>query len=59
MNSYDGATDRLAAEWATGSVEPAPGPSDVVVDIVIIAPPGVTINVTKTVARSHPNSGSA
>jgi hypothetical protein len=57
MNSYDGTTDRLAAEWATGSAQPAP--SDVVVDIVITAPPGVTVNVTKTVARSHPNSGSA
>jgi GH25 family lysozyme M1 (1,4-beta-N-acetylmuramidase) len=59
MNSYDGTADRLAAEWATGSAQPAPVPSDVVVDIVITAPPGVTINVTKTVARSRSNSGSA
>ena len=29
------------------------------VDIAFTAPPGVTVNVTRTVASSHPNSGSA
>src|SRR5215468_9112263 len=39
MNSYDGTAERLAAEWATGGAVLPPAPSDVVVDVVITAPP--------------------
>jgi lysozyme len=47
INSYDqGPADQLIAEWATGKSQPVPPPpTDLVVDVVITAPPGVTVNV--------------
>jgi lysozyme len=48
ISSYDGTSDRLIAEWATGSAQPAPTPPapDVQeVTVLVAAPPGVTVKV--------------
>lgn len=46
INSYDFESERLIAEWATGAAGPAdvtPPPQAQVVDILVSAPPGVTV----------------
>jgi lysozyme len=47
INSYDqGDADNLRDTWATGKAQPAPPPPiDNTVDVVISAPPGVTVKV--------------
>lgn len=60
INSYDlGDADRLIAEWATGSAEqppePAPGPDESVVNVLINAPPGVVVK-TRVFQLSTPQA---
>lgn len=47
INSYDGTADQLIAEWATGTADrppaPEPAPDRPVVNVLIAAPPGVTV----------------
>jgi len=49
INSYDGETNKLIAEWATGNAEaprPRPPTADVEqVTVLIVAPPGIDIRV--------------
>lgn len=47
INSYDGQTDQLVAEWATGSATgPAPPvPSANTVQVLVVAPPGVSVKL--------------
>jgi lysozyme len=51
-NHYDGTSDELAAEWASGTPAPSPPPSptDLVVTISISVPPGVAVNVVQNPA---------
>ena len=44
VNHYDGSPDELVAQWATGSITPAP-PATNVVTVMIDAPPGVYVKV--------------
>jgi lysozyme len=53
ISSYQGSSDQLAAEWASGQVGPVPPPpppppSDLIVTISINAPPGVQVKVLQS-----------
>jgi lysozyme len=49
INSYDGSAEELIAEWATGQEEvppdPQPEPDQLVVNVLVNAPPGVVVKV--------------
>lgn len=49
INSFDHGADQLIAEWATGkAVMPPVKPDDKTVEIIVNAPPGVTVKVRQT-----------
>lgn len=48
INSYNGLSDELIAEWATGTAEqprPAPQPERNVVQVLVGAPPGIEVKI--------------
>lgn len=46
INSYDGSADEMVATWATGGAAPQPAPiPGQVVNIIVSAPPGITVKV--------------
>lgn len=50
INHYEGEASRLVAEWASGQEQPEPPepvPPESVVQIIVAAPPGITIKVRK------------
>ena len=46
-NSFEGSAHQLAAQWASGSLAPAPEPPDIIATITVIAPAGVQIKVVQ------------